>query len=264
MLDMNQIIGSHDLLLITLDTLRYDVARTALDTGQLPTLSRYITHWEQRHAPGSFTYSAHHALFAGFFPTPVTNPQAERLFALAFPGSETTAQTTCVLNAPNIIEGLAQTGYATVCIGGVGFFNQQTPLGCVFPNMFEKAYWSPELGVTHPDSTANQVTLALDILAHRNKTQPLLMFINVSAIHQPNHVYVDGETVDSIDTHAAALRYVDRQLAPLLEAFQMQRPTLVIICSDHGTAYGEDGYKGHRLAHEVVWTVPYAEFILGG
>ena len=39
-------------------------------------------------------------------------------------------------------------------------------------------------------------------------------------------------------------------------------PWLVVICSDHGTAYGEDGYTGHRLAHPVVWDVPYAEFVL--
>ena len=35
-----------------------------------------------------------------------------------------------------------------------------------------------------------------------------------------------------------------------------------IVCSDHGTAYGDDGYHGHRLAHPAVWTVPYAEFVL--
>ena len=40
------------------------------------------------------------------------------------------------------------------------------------------------------------------------------------------------------------------------------RPCHVIMCSDHGTAYGEDGHTGHRFAHEVVWTVPYAEFTL--
>ena len=32
----------------------------------------------------------------------------------------------------------------------------------------------------------------------------------------------------------------------------------------HGTAYGEDGFTGHRLGHEVVWTVPYAQFVLPG
>ena len=35
-----------------------------------------------------------------------------------------------------------------------------------------------------------------------------------------------------------------------------------IACSDHGTLYGEDGYVGHRVAHPIVSTVPYAEAIL--
>ena len=38
-----------------------------------------------------------------------------------------------------------------------------------------------------------------------------------------------------------------------------QRPLFAIICSDHGTAYGDDGYAGHRLAHPCVWNVPYWE-----
>lgn len=42
----------------------------------------------------------------------------------------------------------------------------------------------------------------------------------------------------------------------------MRRPCFVIVCSDHGTAYGEAGHTGHRIGHEVVWTVPYGEFVL--
>ena len=38
------------------------------------------------------------------------------------------------------------------------------------------------------------------------------------------------------------------------------RPTFCIITSDHGTAYGEDGWSGHRVAHPVVWTVPANPF----
>jgi hypothetical protein len=34
------------------------------------------------------------------------------------------------------------------------------------------------------------------------------------------------------------------------------------MCSDHGTAYGEDGHHGHRVGHDVVWTVPYAQFVI--
>ena len=48
----------------------------------------------------------------------------------------------------------------------------------------------------------------------------------------------------------------------LFAALQRRGPTLAILCSDHGTTYGEDGYTGHRLAHPVVWSVPYAEFLL--
>ncbi len=48
----------------------------------------------------------------------------------------------------------------------------------------------------------------------------------------------------------------------LLTAVQRRGPALAILCSDHGTAYGEDGYFGHRVCHPVVWTVPYAEFVL--
>lgn len=81
-------------------------------------------------------------------------------------------------------------------------------------------------------------------------------------MHQPNHFYLPGAAADSLASHAAALEYVDRQLPPLCAALQRRGPALCILCSDHGTAYGEDGYTGHRLGHPVVWTVPYAEFVL--
>ncbi len=88
------------------------------------------------------------------------------------------------------------------------------------------------------------------------------MFINVSAIHQPNYYYLDGTNDDTLASHAAALQYVDSQIDILLQAFQKRRDTFCIICSDHGTALGEDGYFGHRVAHSSVWDVPMATFIL--
>jgi hypothetical protein len=69
-------------------------------------------------------------------------------------------------------------------------------------------------------------------------------------------------TVDSRETQAAALAYIDRHLPPLFQVMQHRSPTNCIICSDRGTADGEDDYVGHRLSHPVVWTVPYAEFVL--
>ncbi len=206
--------------------------------------------------------SPHHAFFAGFLPTPVAPGRHPRLFAARFPGSETTADQTYVFDAPDLVTGLSAQGYHTACIGGVGFFNKQSPLGSVLPGLFAESHWSTEMGVTGPDSTRLQVALAARILERLPRERRIFLFINVSALHQPNRMFLPGAEHDSPDSHAAALRYVDRQLSPLFVAMQRRGPSLVIICSDHGTAYGEAGYSGHRVAHPIVWTVPYAEFVL--
>jgi hypothetical protein len=266
-LNARRLIGSHDVLFMTLDTLRYDVARDMLAAGRTPNFASVLPGgtWEMRHSPGSFTYAAHHAFFAGFLPTPA-DPRLEklhgRLFAARFAGSETTTDRTAVFDAPDLVTGLAQRGYHTVCIGGVGFFNKLTPLGRVLPGLFAESHWSPELGVADPHSTENQIRLATRILARLPRSQRVFLFLNVSAIHQPNRFYVEGATDDTLQTHAAALAHVDRHLPTLFNALRRRSPCLSVICSDHGTAFGEEGFYGHRVAHPVVWTVPYAEFVL--
>jgi hypothetical protein len=264
MINARQVVGSHDILFVTLDTLRYDVACAMLDTGRTPHLAAVLPggRWEERHSPGNFTYAAHQAFFAGFLPTPVEPGPHPRLFAARFPGSETTTPQTFVFDASNIVAGLAGVGYHTVCIGGVGFFNKQSPLGSVLPGLFAESYWDSSLGVTDPHSTENQVRLAADILARLPEGQRVFLFLNISALHQPNRIFLPGADHDTLESHAAALAYVDRCLPPLFNTMQRRGPTLAILCSDHGTAYGEGGYVGHRVCHPVVWTVPYAEFIL--
>lgn len=263
-LDANRLIGALDMLWITLDTLRYDIACQTLAEGLTPNLAALLPggRWQCRHSPGNFTYAAHQAMFAGFLPTPIAPGRHPRLFAARFAGSETTAAETFIFDADNIAAGLAAVGYHTLCIGGVGFFNKQTPLGSVFANMFAESHWSPDFGVTSPDSTERQVRLAVRRLNEIPRHTRLFLFLNVAAIHQPNCFYLPGAVEDDLRTHAAAFEYVDGQLPPLFDALRRRGPTLCVICSDHGTAYGEGGYRGHRVAHEVVWTVPYAEFIL--
>jgi hypothetical protein len=265
MLSAKSLIGSHDVLMITLDTLRYDVAVDALDRGMTPKLASLLPsgRWERRHSPGSFTYAAHQAFFAGFLPTPTGPGPHRRLFAAEFPGSETTCEEhTWVFPEANLVKGLAACGYHTVCIGGVGFFNCQTALGRALPSLFEESFWDASLGVTERRSTENQVAIALQVLRHQPDDQRLFLFLNISALHQPNCMYIEGRQRDDASTQAAALAYVDCALAPLWNAMASRAPVLAIVTSDHGTAYGEDGYHGHRVGHPVVWEVPYAEFVL--
>ncbi|MEZ6188562.1 MAG: STM4013/SEN3800 family hydrolase [Planctomycetota bacterium] len=260
---MNAVVGTHDLAFLVLDALRYDVAAQALAEGATPTLARLLPRgWEPRDTPGNFTFPAHQAFFAGFWPTPQTPGPHPRRLAVRFAGSESTVPTTCVVDAPTVIEGLAQRGYRTICVGGVGFFNPEHPLGRVLPGAFSEAHWSRELGVTSLDSPARQIALARERLAAVPADQRALLFVNFSAVHQPNRGFLPGAQEDSLDSHRAALAAIDAALEPLFAALAARGPAFCVLCSDHGTAYGEDGLWGHRHNHPVVTTVPYAELLL--
>lgn len=253
-------LGSHDVLFITIDTLRYDVAQQAMQQGKTPVLQAIapVGFWERRHSPASFTYAAHTAFFAGFLPTPATpgGARAARLFATAFPGSRTTNKQTLVFEEADIVRCFAAAGYWTICVGGVGFFNKQSDLGKILPGYFQESHWSPDFDVTCAQSTEYQVACASARFAEASQAQPVFLFLNLSTCHAPNRGYMPGAQRDSVDIQLAALAYVDSQLSTLFDCVRRHRPLLTVICSDHGEAYGEDGYHGHRLAHPTVWEVP--------
>lgn len=264
MIDARAAIGTHDVLFISLDTLRYDAAQRAHERGLTPALTSLLPAggWERRHSPATFTYAAHHAFFAGYFPTPIGDGPHERLFAARFEGSESIGARTFVFDAPDLASGLAAFGYHTICVGGVGFFNLQNPLGSALPALFDEAHWEPAMGVTSPVSTERQVERALASVAALGPMRRVFSFLNVSAIHQPNCIFLDDAGEDSVEGQIAALAYADRHLGRLVHAMRERAPVLAVICSDHGSAYGEGGRTGHRFAHEVIWDVPYAELQL--
>lgn len=262
--DMKHLVGTHDLVWIVLDALRHDVAEQEMTAGRLPNLARlFPSGWERRHTPASFTYPAHLAFFSGFLPTPA-DPAAsrERHFASAFAGSETSGPRTCVFEEESLVTGLAMRGYHTLCIGGVGFFNGQTALSRVLPGLFREAHWRPELGVTGKDSSRLQFELGAERLAALPRERRVFLFINVSAIHQPNCHHLPGRTSDDLETHAAALRQVDADLPVLIGAIRARHPAHLLVFSDHGTLYGEEGFTGHRVGHPAVYTVPFAETVV--
>lgn len=263
-INMNDVVGEQDILFICLDTLRWDVAEEEEKNGTTPVLNQYGK-WQKCHAPGNFTYPSHHAMFAGFFPTaaePISFIKRERLF---FPKDiglgKFAPKNSFAFEGSTFVEGLANADYETICIGGVAFFDKRSDIGRVFPNMFKQSYWKPSFGCTVKESTANQIDFAIKTL-NKVQNKRVFMYINIDAIHYPNYFYVEGEKKDSVKTHSAALRYVDTQLSKLFEAFKARSKTFVIVCSDHGTCYGEDGYVFHGISHEVVYTVPYKHFEL--
>ena len=264
--DMNQVVGTMDILMVCLDTLRYDVAVQEEAAGTTPVLNRYGA-WVKCQAPGNFTYPSHHAMFAGFLPCSADTKRQEKREMLFYPTAiglrRKVPQGAYAFGGSTVMEGLARDGYDTWCVGGVSFFDKRSDIGKVFPGYFNKSYWHPSFGCLAKESTKNQVDFILRKLKAAPKEQRIFLYVNVDAVHYPNYFYLEGAQKDSIATHAAALRYVDGQLGRLFDAWRMLRGNAFVIrCSDHGTCYGEDGCWRHGISHPMVDTVPYKHFFL--
>jgi arylsulfatase A-like enzyme len=98
--------------------------------------------------------------------------------------------------------------------------------------------------------------------------EPVFAFLNVGETHAP--YYHEGASWDPRDNpcipfaatndaekcrhrQKACVEFVDREIAPLLEAFAAGT---TIICGDHGDAWGEDGLWEHGIYHPKVLEVP--------
>ncbi|MGX2995423.1 STM4013/SEN3800 family hydrolase [Streptomyces sp. JNUCC 64] len=249
------------ILFVTLDSLRYDVARDALAEGLTPHLAGLLPggRWEHRQTPGTFTLPAHMAYFSGFLPKLPRPEQPPRLWECRPPAFKTVPPETFVFDAPDLLTGLGQHGYRTVCVGGVTYFSRETPLGSVLPAMFDEDHWRPEFCSPEPDSTRHQVDRALT-LADAHADRPLFLFVNVSATHVPHGHYI-GRSTDSTTSQKAALAYADPHLGRLVTTLTSGRRWLIILCADHGDAFGEGGYRGRGTARPEVMNVPYAAMV---
>lgn len=264
--DMNQVVGSCDILFICLDTLRYDVAVQEEEAGRTPVLNRYGL-WEKCQAPGNFTYPSHHAMFAGFLPCRYDAKNLADREMLFFPKAiglgKKVPEGAYGFSGSTVMEGLGKDGYDTWCVGGVSFFDKRSDIGKVFPGFFQKSYWNPSFGCPVKDSTKNQVDFILKKIESAEKEKHIFLYLNVDAIHYPNYFYLEGSSYDTAASHGAALRYVDRELGRLFDRWKEKRgEAFVICCSDHGTCYGEDGCQFHGINHPIVNTVPYKHFFL--
>ena len=264
--DMEQIVGKQDILFICLDTLRYDAAAAEEKAQGTPVLNQFGP-WEKRQAPGNFTDPSHHAMFAGFLPCRFDAKSLAEREMLFFPKSigmgNQAPKGAFAYEGSTIIEGLRKAGYDTWCVGGVSFFDKRSDLGKVFPGYFEKSYWKPSFACTVKESAKNQVDFILKKLEKAEESKRIFLYLNVDAIHYPNYFYLDGAREDSLLTHRAALRYVDKELGRLFQVWRELRDNgFVICCSDHGTCYGEDGCLFHGINHPVVNVVPYKHFFI--
>lgn len=263
--NMNEVVGEKDILLLCFDSLRYDVAKTAEEENLTPNISKYGK-WQKYQAPGNFTYTSHHAIFAGFLPIPHNSKnffEDERLFfpkdlGLGRKGSPNSF----IFEGASIPEGLAKVGYETICIGGVNFFNKRTEIGKVFPSMFNQSFWTPKFSPIVKDSLEHQVEFIEKKVQEYNTSKKLFMYVNITTTHYPTFFYVDGEKEDTIESQKSALAYTDQWIEKIMNIFEKRGGAFVIAFSDHGSTFGENGQIFHGINNEIVNTIPYMEFLI--
>ncbi|HET6865010.1 MAG TPA: sulfatase-like hydrolase/transferase [Solirubrobacteraceae bacterium] len=266
--------SSPSFLLLTLDSCRYDVMCDA----RTPVLDRYVGEFLPAQTPANFTYAAHHAFFAGILPH-VPEPRAyynrfvRQLFALTKAGEGhrvTDRALKAVHSGSNLVSGLRDSGYQTVGAGAMNWFQQDA-----LTRWFEKFTFTD----TNADAQIDFLLEELDV------SSPFFGFINFGETHDPFY-YKGKETQIPFPVQARlmewppreegkigrnsepywhqveALEFLDGRLGRLFEAIPDE--TIVIVCGDHGEAFGEDGYWGHAVNHPKVHEVPLAIVRLDG
>ena len=262
--------SSESVLLLSLDSCRYDTFAAAYFSGRLPRLGS-IGPLHKALSPSYFTYGSHAAFWMGFTPgvigseEPWLNPKAGKLFRMAFAGHSGQDGEQCFrLEGANIIEGFRRRGYCTIGSGAVDWFNTASETGSVLSQPFEHFHFA---GNTW--SLRQQLQWIDKRLAAVPESQPCFVFLNVGETHVPYwHEGADWDrwpspcvpfgsshcsAAESSRRQLACLEWVDQQLSPLLEHFAQGT---ILICADHGDCWGEDGLWEHGISHPATLTVP--------
>ncbi len=270
--------GARHLIVVVLDSLRYD-AWLAASTPNLDRLGPVERRWSY----ASWTAPSHYNLLTGLLPhgSPPHVYASDHYKAdylrynerLGISGIEF-KRLLPALYLPTLLQSL---GYRTSARVSMPVLNPHTGINRDFD--------SYELMPRHNDMAAMLGTMSFD-------AQPSFWLLNVGETHYPYalpdedpaqwprvsgvHGVVkelaagaateppepaafDQRELDQLrERQVRALEYVDGVMDRLYKA--VPRNTWLVVTSDHGELFGEDGYFGHGpIAHEKVFEVPFVE-----
>ncbi|NRD49811.1 hypothetical protein [Corallococcus exiguus] len=249
-------------LLVTLDSLRYDTAVRATCSSLSP-LGLPI----RAMAPAHFTFASHAAMWVGTTPgvpglkQPFLDPKWGRLFRLVNGKVRATPRDGFLLPGRSIIDGFGQLGYRTVGTGAVDWFDPGTPTGAWLCQDFQRFFY-PRV----PSALGSQLAWLSKELTTGDA--PAFCFLNAGETHVPywhegaswspgeNPCVPYGQTNSRAlceSRQRSCLEFIDARLAPLLDAFS---EATILVTADHGDCWGEDGLWEHGTWHAKTMEVP--------
>jgi hypothetical protein len=254
------ILPRESLAIITIDSLRYDVAVSA-DTPNIKSMFSAcgVKGWQKVGAHGTYTLPSHISMFhAGIMPCDNReevpgpyNREKERIFKAQLAWERTTGAKFPTPAAPNIVKGFGKMGYRTVGVGGVNWFNNRFITSDFWgKHYFSEFYWDEGFSETDPASFMNQI-YKIKSLGLKDRQRPLFFFLNIASTHTPYMGF--GRSAEG---QRKALEYVDRHIPLLFE--DLPDSFVLMLLSDHGECFGEDGLWGHGFYHPRIMEVPFA------
>lgn len=226
------------------------------------------------YAQATFTYAAHMAMFQGILPhvaerIPFYNRYEKQLIRIANRATTAPSLVSFDSGTVNIVAGFSQRGYYTLGLGAMEWFRH--------PHLTEPFEEFHMTGI----HASKQVDILLDRV---ERDQPYFALLNLGETHDPYRFSTDHRIPHSMtsrrrqydfpqqqfdeegwNSQIGCCEYLDSKLAELLTCLrEFERPTIAIVCGDHGECFGEEGLFGHGFYHPKVMEVPLAIFELNG
>jgi membrane-anchored protein YejM (alkaline phosphatase superfamily) len=252
-----------NICIITIDSLRYDVAVTA----DMSNILQYVETkagkcWQKCGAQGTNTLPAHVALFQGGqapYSLDKNSKYYKDTFRLFRPQLHWNRNCKAWYNVPesdNIVKGFAALDYHTLGVGGVHWFSTDYQTSAFWEKWYFESYmWHQAFSENDKESFENQLWF-LNQYQVKNFSE-LFLFVNIATTHIP---FWQGRA--GWEGQLLAAKHVDKLFPQLVNL--IAKPCHFIIMGDHGTCFAEedDGITGHGFVHESVMTVPMCDFIL--
>lgn len=271
----------HNALLITLDSCRYDTFQKANtpNMNKIGKLQKAVTH-------GDYSLPSHASIYAGHIPRVESDlTPFWRLTA----ATKTDTPLGVLLDGSTIQEGYRNRGYTIRGFGGVVYFHDDDGILRQPYKEGEFVQFSKRVGVRgckYPPKRESFPFCNVDEIADSVKdAENWFLFINAPETHWPYCVeksddpqieeliayseefrngrygrnqkfsYENGGNILH-ELQVKSLEFVDSMFGYLLDRLTGDKPIAIVICGDHGEAFGENGMWGHMLNLQEVMTVP--------